>query len=331
MNQNPKNISSLIKNVLQIESRALAALSETIDENSIETIIDLLATRADASSIIVTGAGKSGYVGMKFSASLASIGIRSFFFHPFEAYHGDFGRFARNDIVFLLSNSGETAEVVNILPYLESLGSTSIAITKDNENTLARRSNYVIAYGNFEEAPPLGIAPTVTTTVMLGLCDALVMALVKKRGFSINDFIKLHPGGTLGKSLLLVSDLMRVGEAHCIVHESELTKTVIQKYSAAPGRPGCATIINDSGDISGIFTDGNLRRKINEGGEFLSQPIGDVMTKNPKTIAHTVLAADALTKLKELELDQLVVVNEKKPVGLIDIQDLVKIYVIKDI
>jgi arabinose-5-phosphate isomerase len=260
---------------------------------------------------------------MKLSATFASIGFPSFFLHPADAVHGDLGRFSRGDIAILLSHSGETNEVVRLLPTLKRFGGPIISITASATSSLGRHSDIVIEMGKCAEAGPLGLAPTTSTTVMMALGDALAMTLVYRRGFTKEEFAVFHPGGDLGRSLMLVRDIMRTGDSHCVVPETMLTRDALHKITQTPGRPGCASVVNADGYLTGVFTDGTLRRCLEHDTLFLEKPIGDVCSREPKTITSDKLAQEVARMIAELKLDQIIVINgERKPVGLVDIQDL---------
>lgn len=311
------------KSIIREEVSALTALADRLDERfsaAVETILSL----KPGARIVVSGMGKAGFVGMKISATLSSIGFPSFFLHPADAIHGDLGRFTKDDLALLLSNSGETGEIVRLLPVLKQFGARIISITRSPTSTLGTHSDTVIETGIFPEAGPLGLAPTTSTTVMLALGDALAMTLLKRRGFSREEFAVFHPGGDLGRSLMLVSEMMRSQESHCVVHESTVTKKALQAITETKGRPGACAVVGDSGALIGVFTDGNLRRCLEgDSADFLEQPIGSICSRNPITIRPEQLAQEACRIIQERQIDQLIVVNEDNiPVGLIDIQDL---------
>ena len=310
------------RSIIKEEIAALNQVAELLDDsfaNAVETILSL----PTGSRIVVSGMGKAGFVAQKLSATLSSIGFPSFYLHPAEAVHGDLGRFTSNDLALLLSNSGETAELVRLLPTLKERGSHIISITSSRGSTLGKHSDIVIEMGRFTEAGPLGLAPTTSTTVMMALGDAVSMALVNRRGFSKEEFAAFHPGGDLGRSLMLVSDIMRTGESCCIVHESVETKKALHFITETKGRPGAASIVNDDGVLVGVFTDGNLRRCLERDTEFLDKPIGTLCSRTPITITPEKLAQEAARIIQERKIDQLMVVDERSvPVGLIDIQDL---------
>ena len=303
----------------------IAALSQvaTLLNGSFSEAVDAILTQAPGARIVVSGMGKAGFVAMKISATLSSLGFPSFFLHPADAVHGDLGRFSKNDIALLLSNSGETSEVLRVLPALKQHGSSVISITGARSSTLAQHSDIVIETGRYREAGPLGLAPTTSTTIMMAVGDALAMALIKKRGFSREEFAAFHPGGDLGRSLMLVSEIMRSGDAHCVVHESLPTKRALHAITETRGRPGAAAVVDDGGLLVGVFTDGNLRRCLEHDTAFLDKPIGLVCSRSPIAIRPDQLAQEASHIIQERKIDQLLVVSsDGKPVGLIDIQDL---------
>lgn len=310
------------QSVIREEIAALSSVADLLDESFSQAVTAILSL-TPGSRIVVSGMGKAGFVAQKISATLSSIGFPSFFLHPADAVHGDLGRFTRDDVALLLSNSGETSEVVLILPTLKEHGSHIISITSTSGSTLAKHSDIVIETGRFPEAGPLGLAPTTSTTVMMALGDALAMTLVKRRGFTREEFAAFHPGGDLGRSLMLVADIMRTGDSCCVVHESVETKKALRLITETRGRPGAAGIVNDKGILIGVFTDGNLRRCLEQDTEFLKKPIGELCSRTPITIHPDKLAQEAARIIQERKIDQLLVVDEKNiPVGLIDIQDL---------
>lgn len=311
------------RSIIREEVAALTAVAEHLDERFSAAVEAMLSLKPGA-RIVVSGMGKAGFVGMKISATLSSIGFPSFFLHPADAIHGDLGRFTKDDLALLLSNSGETGEIIRLLPILKQLGAHIVSITRSKTSTLATHSDTVIETGVFPEAGPLGLAPTTSTTVMLALGDALAMTLVKRRGFSREEFAVFHPGGDLGRSLMLVSEMMRSGESHCVVHHSTITKKALHAITETKGRPGACAVVDDSGAIIGVFTDGNLRRYLEgDSADFLERPIGSICSRNPITIRPDRLAQEACRIIQERQIDQLIVVNEHNiPVGLVDIQDL---------
>jgi arabinose-5-phosphate isomerase len=309
------------REVLRIEAEAIRRLIPRIGR-SFEAAVSLIV--GCRGRIVVTGMGKAGLVGQKLSATLASTGTPSHWVHPAEAIHGDLGRVTREDVLIALSNSGETEELTRLLPVIKRIGSRLIALTGNRRSTLARHSDVVLDVSVRKEACSLNLAPTSSTTAMLAMGDALAVVVAEKRGFRERDFALLHPGGQLGRRLLLrVEDLMRTKGAHPIVRERQRVKDVLLAITKA--RAGCASIVDARGRLSGIFTDGDLRRHLESGRNLAELEVRQVMTRNPKTIGADRLAAEALRLLREHRIDELVVVNgQRKPIGLLDVQDLLK-------
>lgn len=312
------------KQVLEVEAHAIMALAENLN-GSFDLAVDAIMSLKQGGRVIVSGMGKAGFIGMKISATLASIGIPSFFLHPAEAVHGDLGRYTSDDIALVFSNSGKTDEILRIVPELKRIACPIISITGLADSPLGKHSDVVLDIGKLTEAGPLGLAPTTSTTVMLALGDALAMAVQEKRGLTREDFARHHPGGALGASLTPVEQIMRQGDEHCIVNENMLTREVLKSITKTPGRPGAASIVDDSGILVAIFTDGDLRRWLDEkDSQFLDSPISEVMTRNPKSISTSALAAEALHIMSKHSIDQIIVVDDENlPVGMIDVQDLV--------
>jgi len=310
------------RSIVRDEATALSNVAELLDERFSQAVNTILSMEPGA-RIVVSGMGKAGFVGMKISATLASIGFPSFFLHPADAIHGDLGRCTKSDVALLLSNSGESDEIVRLLPMLKQFGTTIISITGRANSTMARHSDIVIELGKLPEAGPLGLAPTTSTTAMLAVGDALAMTLVNSKGFTREEYAAFHPGGDLGRSLMLVSEIMRGEGNHCVVHESLETRKALHAISTTNGRPGAAAVVNDAGALIGVFTDGDLRRCLEEQSNFLSQPIGSICSKNPISIQPDQLAQEACRVIQERKIDQVIVVNKDNvPVGLVDIQDL---------
>lgn len=309
------------KEVLRIESEAIARLISRIDEH-FEKAVDLI--YRCKGRIVLTGMGKPGIIGQKISATLSSIGTPSLSLHPAEAIHGDFGRVTKDDIVIALSNSGETEEITRLLPTIKKIGVTLISLTGNLKSTLALNSDVALDVGVKEEACPLGLAPTASTTAMLAMGDALAIALIDKKGFKENDFAFFHPGGNLGKKLLLkVDDIMRTGGANPIVTKDKLVKEVLLAITQA--RAGAASVVDERGILVGIFTDGDLRRHLEKDSLLSAKVVSETMTSNPITINKGKLAIEALRILQERKIDEIPVVDENhRPIGLIDVQDLLK-------
>jgi arabinose-5-phosphate isomerase len=273
--------------------------------------------------VVTSGIGKAGIIAQKISATLASIGVPSFFLHPAEAVHGDMGRFTKLDVALIFSNSGETEEVTRMIPAIKRIGAPIVSITAGKDSTIAKHSDITLWYALPKESGPLSLAPTTSTSVMLAIGDALSMTILREKGLTKEEFAFFHPGGALGRALLTVREVMRVNDEVLIVPESTLVKDVLHKISLTKGRPGAALIINSSGILSGIFTDGDLRRCLESGTSFLEKPVYDVMGKSPKTISADKLASEATKILLDNKIDQLGIIDESGcPIGLVDIQDV---------
>lgn len=314
------------REILEQEAQGILDLARGLN-SSFSTAVEAILNLPCEGRLIVSGIGKTSFVAMKISATFASIGVPSFFIHPAEAMHGDLGKIGGKDAVIILSNSGETPEIVRMVPALKKIGCLLIAITSDSQCFLAKRSHIVISPGKVPEAGPLGLAPTTSTTAMLALGDALAMAVLLRRPISREQFAITHPGGTLGRTLMLVSEVMRKGDEHCIVKEDVLVREVLQKITSTKGRPGAASVVGQDGILAGIFTDGDMRRCLSQKTEFLDLPISNVMNRTPKTVGPNVLAEEALKIISEYKIDQVIVVDDaRKPVGMLDIQDVVQNY-----
>lgn len=309
------------KEVFKIEAQAIADLSSQLDGNFVQAVAAMYNCRG---RVVVSGMGKTGIIGQKISATLSSLGTPSIWLHSAEAAHGDLGRVTKDDVVIILSHSGETEETKNLLPVLKKIGAKLIAITGNKNSTLAQYSDLVLDVSVKKEACTLGLAPTSSTAAALAMGDALAVCLVEKKGFKEKDFALFHPGGLLGKRLLLkVEDIMRKGKANPIVKEEAIVKDVL--YAITGSRAGAASVIDKSGRLSGIFTDGDLRRHLERNTDLASRKIKEVMTKNPITIQPQRLAVEALRILEEKKIDELPVVDAAlKPVGMLDIQDVLR-------
>ena len=306
------------KKVLAIESDAIKVLKDRLDSS--------FAAACEAcfectGKIIVMGIGKSGHIADKLAATLASTGTPSFFVHPGEAGHGDLGMISNNDIVIALSNSGETEEIIDLLPALRSMEIKIIALTGNKNSKIANYSNIHIDVRVEEEACPLNLAPTASTTAALAMGDAIAVALLEKRGFSIEDFAKSHPGGSIGKRiLLLVEDIMHTNDEIPIVFENEtLAQGLIEMSQKALGM---TTVVNKEGDLVGIFTDGDLRRKLEENVDIQKTLMHEVMTKDCLTATSNTLAVKAIEMIQANKITSLVVTKNKKVIGALNIHDL---------
>lgn len=315
------NLTNIAKNVIDIEAKALAELKKQVPAD-FDKIIDAIAKIKGR--VIITGMGKPGFVAQKISATMSSTGTPSLYLHPADAHHGDLGRVTKDDCVIALSNSGETEEICKILPMMKKIGVLLIAMTGNKKSTLAKNSDYILNTHVKREACSLGLAPTTSTTVMLAMGDALCVALLNKKGFKEKDFAFFHPGGTLGKRLILkVEDIMRSGKDNPLVKSDMLVKDVLVKITKA--RAGSASVIDAKGKLVGIFTDGDLRRHMDARINIATRFIKDVMTKNPVAIKKDKLAAEAFQILRSKKIDEIPVVDDAgRPIGLLDVQDLLK-------
>ncbi|MFH0763444.1 MAG: KpsF/GutQ family sugar-phosphate isomerase [Candidatus Omnitrophota bacterium] len=311
----------IAKKVLKIERDAIAALSKRIDSNFERIVNAICRVRG---RIIVTGMGKPGFIAQKISATLSSTGTPSLYLHPAEALHGDLGRVTSEDLILALSNSGETEEIVKFLPMVKKMGAKLVAMTGNVRSTLAEFADYTIDVSVKREACPLGLAPTTSTTAMLAMGDALAVALLDRKKFKEKDFAFYHPGGILGKRLILkVADIMRKGHANPIVKENTKVKKVLLAITNA--RAGSASVVDSKGRFVGIFTDGDLRRHLETMPDLVERIVKDVMTKNPTVINKDRLAAEAFEILRSKKIDELPVIDEaRRPIGLLDVQDLLK-------
>ncbi len=309
------------RKVLAIEAKAILDLSGRIG-GDFDKAVDFLAKIKGR--VIVTGMGKPGFIAQKVSATLSSTGTPSLYLHPAEASHGDLGRVTKEDCLLAFSNSGETEEIVRLLPIVKKIGARLIACVGNKKSTLAKNADYILDVAVEREACSLGLAPTTSTTAMLAMGDALSVSLLDRKGFREKDFALFHPGGMLGKRLLLtVRDIMRTGTANPIVREDALVKIALVKITRA--RAGSASVVNKKGKLTGIFTDGDLRRHLSGKANIANKKIKEIMTKSPVTIKRDRLAAEALQILRSKKIDEIPVVDSKlRPVGLLDVQDILK-------
>jgi len=317
------------KEVLRIEADAISRLVDKIDDGFVSAAEIILECRG---RVVTSGMGKAGIVAQKIAATLASTGTPALFMSPAEARHGDLGKVVANDVVLILSYSGKTDEVVNLIPVIKEIGARIIAITGDGNAELAKYSDVVVDMGRIEEACPLGLAPSASTTAMLALGDALALLILKERGFSREDYIKYHPSGVLGKMLYKVNELMRTGDANpTLPEDSTVTEVIAAITETRFPRAGCACIVDAAGKLVGLFTDGDLRRNLEQGTEFLNRPVRETIGGAPTTITPDRLATEAAKIMKEKKFDELPVVDKDgRVVGLVDIQDLLLIGIARD-
>jgi len=306
--------------VLDIESKTLIDLRNHIDKEFIKTVKILSSCEG---KIVVTGMGKAGIIGQKFSATLSSTGSSSFWLHAAEAVHGDLGRIKDNDVVCVLSYSGETEEIRNLVPFVKKIGAKIIAITGNIRSSLAKYADSAVDVKVKKEACPLGLAPTASTTAMLAVCDAIAVCLQNMKGFREKDFAFFHPRGSLGRKLLLkVKDIMRRGKFNPVIRENSLVKDALVKITSS--HAGAASVVSKGKKLVGIFTDGDLRRGLERDAGILERKICSVMTKNPTVVREDDLASEALKVMESKKIDEVPVVDRNsRIVGMLDVQDLI--------
>ena len=314
--------------VLTTEAAAISAVGSRLSDAAGQPMVEAVQIVLSASGrVVVTGIGKSGHVGRKLAATLASTGTPAFFVHPAEASHGDMGMIAADDVVIALSNSGEVAEVNALLTPIKRVGAKIIAITGNEQSTLATEADVTLNAGVVEEACPLGLAPTASTAAAMALGDALAMALLEARGFTAEDFARSHPGGSLGRRLLThVRDVMRTGEA---IPTVPLEATLSQALFEITGKGmGMTAVVNADGTLAGMFTDGDLRRCLPKVSDFNAAKVSDFMTVNPVTINPDELAVEAVGLLESKRKTQLLVVKAGQLVGALHMHDLLRAKVV---
>ena len=301
---------------IDTEIGAIEALKNSVTLAKLSEAMDLM--QNSTGRIIITGMGKSGHIGNKIAASLASTGTPSFFVHPAEASHGDLGMITEQDVVIAISNSGESRELVDILNYCKRFGIKLIAITKNADSSLGKAGDVVLELPKYKEACPLGLAPTSSTTATLVLGDILTVGLIERKGFSKEDFNDRHPGGKLGSILKRVGDLMHTGQAMPVLEENADMHTVLLEMTSKC--LGCVGFVNQNGDFTGMLTDGDLRRCLSA--SVLDKKAINLMTKNPKTANKEMLSAEALKIMHDKKITNMFVVENSKPIGVIHIHDL---------
>ena len=321
-NMTPFQQFALARDIIQSETQALRELAERLPTDFPAAVDAIVHCRG---AVIVVGIGKAGWIGQKLSASFASTGIRSHFLHPGEAIHGDLGRVGSDDVVLVLSNSGETEEVVRLLPTFKNLRVPVIAITAKTASSLGSQADWVLDYGTVQEACPFGLAPTTSTTLMLALGDALVLVAAEVRSFSPHEFAKYHPGGSLGKKLAIVDEIMRPIERCRVGNQKETVRQILISHHLPGRRSGAILLSCDQGKLAGIFTDSDLARLLeNQQDSALDQPISQVMTRSPVTVASGTRVMEAIEILASRSISELPVVsNTNEPLGMIDITDVV--------
>ena len=319
----------IARGVLTDEAEALQACADRLGEAFGSAVDAILACPG---RVVVTGMGKSGAVGRKIAATLASTGTTAFFLHPAEGVHGDLGMVSRGDVIVALSYSGETDEISAILPALRRTGVTIIALTSRAESTLGAASDIVVDISVAREACPMNLAPTTSTTLMMAIGDALALAAMDRREFTEEDYARFHPAGSLGRRLLLhVRDLMRVGDLLAIVTEDTPLRDVL--FAMTKAQAGCACVVDGDGRLSGVMTDGDVRRRLLETDEsILRAPVGTVMVRGPKTARPDQLAADGLRLMedhavagKPVKIGELPVLDDDgRPIGILNLKDLLR-------
>lgn len=309
---------------LRIEAESVSKLIDRIDDEFEAVVQCILDCRA---RVIVTGMGKSGHIGRKIAASLASTGTPAFFMHPAEAFHGDLGMVTADDVVVAISNSGESAEIVNILPIIKRIGAKIVAMSGRRESALGRNADFYVDIGVEREACPLGLAPTASTTATLAMGDAITVALLEARNFTKQDFALFHPGGSLGRRLLLtVENVMHSGEDNPVIHCGSSAKEAL--FMMTDKGLGATSVVDDDGLFIGLLTDGDIRRSLAKGSQFLEEPVENLMTKTPYTITKDKMAAAALSIMEKHQprpITLLPVIDENnKPIGIVHLTDLLR-------
>ena len=317
----PEHLLALARQVLDIEAEALRMLATRLDHGFADAVRLILAC---SGRVVVSGMGKSGHIGGKLAATLASTGTPAFFMHPGEASHGDLGMIAHNDVVLALSNSGESSEIVSIVPLIKRRGAKLIAMTGNPKSTLARESDAHLNAAEDKEACPLNLAPTASTTAALALGDALAVALLDARGFSADDFARTHPGGSLGRRLLVhVRDVMHAGNELPKIDLTASLKTALLEMTQKG--LGMTAVVDNAGKVVGVFTDGDLRRALEHALDLQQARVTNLMTHNPKTIRADELAVAAVEKMETMKINGLLVVDDDNIlVGALNMHDLLK-------
>ena len=313
------------RQVFDIEGAALKAVRQQLDDSFNKAVNIIVETLAQRGKIVVVGIGKSGNIGQKIAATLTSTGSTSVFLHSVDALHGDLGIVSDGDIILALSYSGESEELLNLIPPLKRFAVQIIGITGAPKSALARYSDVVLNVRVPKEACPFNLAPTASTTATLAMGDALAMTILQARGFNEKDYARHHPSGAIGRALLLKAcNIMRTGARNAVADEKMTVKEALLVMTQA--KSGSVSVVNKKGKLSGVFTDGDLRRHMSDEEDVLSKTLAGVMTRNPICIREDALAVEALKIFNQRNIDDLIVVNDKRePVGQIDLQDLPKV------
>jgi arabinose-5-phosphate isomerase len=319
-----QSLLQFARTVIDTEAGAVKLMSAALDESferAVRLILDCPA------AVLTTGIGKAGHIARKVSATFASTGTPSHFLSPTDAVHGDLGAIRKGDVIVIFSASGESDEIIRLLNLVKKLNHVVIAVTATRTSGLGRYADVALLMGRIEEACPLGLAPTASTTAMLALGDALALSVMKLRKFSADDFALFHPAGQLGRKLIRVSEAMsfKLGKNLPVASDQLTVGQVLHEVSTIKRRSGAVILTTPDGKMSGIFTDGDLRRLVtDDDGKGLRRPVAEVMKRDPKRIRHSELASEAMAVMRQFRIDELPVVDEHdKPVGLIDVQDLV--------
>lgn len=312
------------RDIVEREALAVRQVAGNIGPQFLSAIDMILGLRG---RVVTAGMGKAGFIAQKISATLASTGTPSIFLHPAEAIHGDLGRVDAGDLLLAFSKSGETEELLVMLPHVKAVGVPIIGITQEAKSTLGRHCDLVLELGKIDEAGPYGLAPSASTTAMLALGDALALVVQEGRQFGPDDFARFHPGGDLGRRLMKVGELMRTGDRNPVVQSGSTVLRAIEVMTRTTGKPGATSIVDRDGRLVGFFTDGDLRRLIEKSQQNpRERTIDEVMTRNPRTIRTDTFALEALAMLHQMAIDQLPVVDDDgRLFGLLDVQDLLNL------
>jgi arabinose-5-phosphate isomerase len=312
------------REIIESEAQAVRQVARQLGEPFLRALDLILGLRG---RVVTAGMGKAGFIAQKVSATLASTGTPSIFLHPAEAIHGDLGRVDSGDLLLAFSKSGETQELLVMLPHVKAVGVPMVAITQERTSTLAKHCDLVLELGKIDEAGPYGLAPSASTTAMLALGDALALVVQEGRKFGPDDFARFHPGGDLGRRLMKVGELMRRDDRNPRVTSGSTVLRAIEVMTRTPGRPGATSVVDHDGRLIGFFTDGDLRRLIEKGiANPRERPIDEAMTRNPRSIRTDTFALEALAMLHQMAIDQLPVVDDDgRLLGLLDVQDLLNL------
>jgi arabinose-5-phosphate isomerase len=313
------------RQVIETEAGAVRAMVRAVEDDAFDRAVRLIADCP--CSVLTSGIGKAGHIARKISATFASTGTPSHFLSPTDAVHGDLGSVRKGDVILIFSSSGESDEILRLLSIVKKLDHPVIAITASTASGLGRHADVVLKMGAIEEACPLGLAPSASTTAMLALGDALALSVMKVRKFTAEDFAMFHPAGQLGRKMIRVKEAMtfKLRENLPVASDKLTVGQVLHEVSTIKRRSGAVVLVDESGKLSGIFTDGDLRRLVtDDDGSGLKAPIDSVMMRNPKRISGEALASEAMAIMRQHRIDELPVVDEEhRPIGLIDVQDLV--------